>query len=305
MKHIENECLNEEYSPCLGVRRVYDEDDAFFDEGNILRYSKFVVESSSSSSSTKHLNTLIDSVAKPLQLSDGCIECNFPGCYERFATIPSFNAHYNVHTCHCLSCNAICPNQRLLDIHISESHSSYFQAQASRKPSYICIVESCPELFWTADQRSEHLRLVHKFSSNYSFISRASTKTQQKKAQKTKNNKKDPSKIICKFVKSGQICPKGVKCKFLHPESVACEESKMQCADDEESDHQRLTSNDVEEGKKQKLIKTQSRDQASSDSLQSSVSALMDRLDQISLGQLSSMANSKGGGMNRKQRLKL
>ncbi len=310
MSHDENrfmENVSSDSDVQGGIRRAYAEEDAFFDEGNILRYSKFVVESSSSSSSsTKSMGTLIEMVAKPLlPYGTNCIECNFPGCYERFPSIPSFNAHYHIHTCHCLTCNAICPNQRLLDIHISENHSSYFEAQACRKPSYVCIVESCPQIFWTSNERNEHLHIVHKFSANYSFISWTCTKTQLKKAEKKQRNKKDPSKIMCKFVKSGQTCKKGIKCKFKHLDTVS---HKMEYVDEDRKEEEMEGENDIDQQKKTIQVKLQSDDidisSSEESSLENSVNALMNRFDQISFGQKNASANGKGG-IQRRQRLQL
>ena len=285
MDVVSNHCTKE-----LGTRRAYNEEDAFFEEGNVLRYSKFVASSFSSSSSD--LNVAIETISAPLLLhGKNRIRCNFPGCYEKFDSIPSFNAHYSVHSYHCLTCNAILPNERLLDIHIFENHSSYFEAQASRKPSYVCIVESCGKMFWTAEERSKHLTNVHRFSSKFSFVARTCTKTQSTKTDKMKYGR-DPRRIVCKFVKLGQECKKGTKCKFLHPKT---QNVGMECAS---------------VGERVGTIFTADTDKATNDndtssaSLESSVSALMDKFEQISFGQRNACARTRGG-VTRKQRLQL
>ena len=274
----------------IGIRRAYDEDDDFFEDGNVLRYSKYIAQSSSSvlssssASSEKDLDMIIEDISKPLlRHTRNRIECNYPGCREVFYSIPNFTSHYNTHSAHCITCNAMLPNQRLLDIHISEAHSSYFLAQASRKPSYVCIVESCGDVFWTTEDRSQHMMFVHKFSSNYPFVARTCTKTQQKRAKK-----KDPSKFFCKFVKFGQFCPKGPKCKFIH--------TTLKNDEDQEMEYNTSATNPISKvqskSKSNNKMQIGNMNENTSTILKDSVSSLLERFDQISFGQHASSYNT-------------
>ena len=65
----------------------------------------------------------------------------------------------------CHVCRAGFPNPHLLDLHISEVHDCFFQAQVARGDEvYQCLVEYCPERFQTVEERSNHLIQCHKFT---------------------------------------------------------------------------------------------------------------------------------------------
>lgn len=60
--------------------------------------------------------------------------CNAPGCTSTFKTLVEFEMHYNgCHNFTCLECKKNRPTERLLDIHIEETHDSYFQVAAEKK----------------------------------------------------------------------------------------------------------------------------------------------------------------------------
>lgn len=68
-------------------------------------------------------------------LSVAVFPCEVPGCKEVFSSVLQFDMHYN--SCHrfiCCQCKKPLPSAHLLDLHISESHDSFFAAQAERKP---------------------------------------------------------------------------------------------------------------------------------------------------------------------------
>ena len=61
--------------------------------------------------------------------------CHVPGCVKVFETLVSFEDHYNTaHRYVCETCHKRLPSPHLLDLHISETHDSYFAALAERKP---------------------------------------------------------------------------------------------------------------------------------------------------------------------------
>ncbi|EFN51066.1 hypothetical protein CHLNCDRAFT_141422 [Chlorella variabilis] len=73
-------------------------------------------------------------------------------------------------TFECGRCHAALPTARLLDIHVSEMHDSFFAAQAARRmPVYLCLVEGCARKFCTVEERKQHLTEHHKFPRNYNF----------------------------------------------------------------------------------------------------------------------------------------
>ena len=70
----------------------------------------------------------------------------------------------------CSICHIGLPNVHLLDVHMSEAHDYFFQAQAARgQPVYQCLVEECTEAFGSASKRKDHLERDHKFFPDYSF----------------------------------------------------------------------------------------------------------------------------------------
>ena len=68
-------------------------------------------------------------------------------------------------TLQCQYCHIGIPNAHLLDLHISESHDSFFQSQVDRgMPVYQCLVEFCGERFSSVEARRAHLEHTHRFS---------------------------------------------------------------------------------------------------------------------------------------------
>lgn len=61
--------------------------------------------------------------------------CHVPGCVKTFETLVNFEDHYNTsHRYVCETCHKRLPSPHFLDLHISETHDSYFAALAERKP---------------------------------------------------------------------------------------------------------------------------------------------------------------------------
>lgn len=60
--------------------------------------------------------------------------CNALGCTAIFANLLDFELHYNsAHRFTCGECKKIKTNARLLEIHIEETHDSFFKASAEKK----------------------------------------------------------------------------------------------------------------------------------------------------------------------------
>lgn len=59
--------------------------------------------------------------------------CPIVGCGARLTCLEDFEDHYNArHTASCSVCSRVYPTSRLLSIHVSEAHSSFFQAKVAR-----------------------------------------------------------------------------------------------------------------------------------------------------------------------------
>lgn len=68
------------------------------------------------------------------------IVCNVPDCRYSCASVQDYECHYNsLHRYSCGECKKTLPNGHLLDLHLSESHDSYFAAQvaAGKRPMVI------------------------------------------------------------------------------------------------------------------------------------------------------------------------
>lgn len=59
--------------------------------------------------------------------------CPIVSCGARLKSLEEFEDHYNArHTAACSVCSRVYPTSRLLSIHVSESHDSFFQAKVAR-----------------------------------------------------------------------------------------------------------------------------------------------------------------------------
>lgn len=99
--------------------------------------------------------------------------------------------HYNSnHRYVCIECKKSLPNPRLLDIHIQETHDSFFQVLSMKKPmviinyytlfllkylkifaffQYQCYVSECDLKFNNSLERKDHCINVHRFPKNFRF----------------------------------------------------------------------------------------------------------------------------------------
>ncbi|XP_054288232.1 zinc finger protein 511-like [Macrosteles quadrilineatus] len=117
--------------------------------------------------------------------------CDVPGCKETFASLMEFDMHYNSrHRYACRECNKHLPTGHLLDLHISETHDSFFAAQAERKPMYQCFVEECSVVSQDDVQRRKHCIEVHSFPPDFRF-------DQSRKKGNKKNTNKNKTSEPC------------------------------------------------------------------------------------------------------------
>lgn len=98
------------------------------------------------------------------------ISCNVPSCKQDFQTVSAYQSHYNaIHRYFCNECKKNLPTPHLLDLHISESHDSFFAAQSERKPMFKCYLEECKEVFWNSVERKDHCITGHRFPKDFRF----------------------------------------------------------------------------------------------------------------------------------------
>ncbi|KAJ9593327.1 hypothetical protein L9F63_015147, partial [Diploptera punctata] len=115
--------------------------DIFFAEGNILvtatrRQGVVVVDD----------EDLCHQLVKKFQ-------CHVCGSSQQFDTLMQFEQHYNSsHRYSCSECKKQFNSPHLLDLHVSETHDSFFKALATRKPMYQCFLQECGSVFSSAQE---------------------------------------------------------------------------------------------------------------------------------------------------------
>ncbi|RKO87710.1 hypothetical protein BDK51DRAFT_20726, partial [Blyttiomyces helicus] len=103
------------------------------------------------------------------------ISCTLsPSCslLDPFETAAAYEAHYaEMHQNVCATCRRVLPTSRLLDLHLSECHDSFFSVLADRQNMvcYECFVETCSKKCATPRKRNRHLIHRHKFPSDFDF----------------------------------------------------------------------------------------------------------------------------------------
>ncbi|CAH4027988.1 zinc finger protein 511 [Pieris brassicae] len=96
--------------------------------------------------------------------------CSIPGCKYTTDSLLDFENHYNSrHRYSCCECKKILPSPHLLDLHLQETHDSFFAVSALRKPSYCCYIEECKEKFLSPDERMDHCVKIHKIPKDFRF----------------------------------------------------------------------------------------------------------------------------------------
>ncbi|KMT09695.1 hypothetical protein BVRB_6g131450 [Beta vulgaris subsp. vulgaris] len=146
------------------IRRKFDPDSPFFTSGNVERQllAKQIA-----------LDLGVDEKQQLLDLEEfgRDIFCPIAGCGSWLKSLDGFEDHYNAcHTASCSVCRKAYPTQRLLSIHVSEMHDSYFKAKVARGYAvYECLVETCGLKFKSDRDRHQHLVDKHKFPITFEF----------------------------------------------------------------------------------------------------------------------------------------
>lgn len=116
----------------------------------------------------------------------GDLPCPIIGCGARLSAMNDFEDHYLArHTSTCSICSKVFPTTRLLNLHVAESHDSFFQAKVARGyPMYECLVEGCGTKFNTDRARHRHLVDKHKFPMSFEFHKRRHPSKRQRQRQR-------------------------------------------------------------------------------------------------------------------------
>ncbi|CAK9832488.1 Zinc finger protein 511 [Anthophora retusa] len=145
--------------------------------------------------------------------------CYATGCKAIFQSLLDFEMHYNSnHRYVCAECKKSLPNPRLLDIHIQETHDSFFQVLSAKQPMYQCYVSECNLKFNNSSERRNHCVNVHKFPKNFRFdnvphskkdeskdamdIDESEPQKKESKAKRIQLNKNQKSKMFTTATKS-------------------------------------------------------------------------------------------------------
>lgn len=111
-----------------------------------------------------------------------------PGCHEILANTKQYDIHYNQnHKYFCETCKKRLPSAHLLDLHVEESHDSYFAVKSQKAAIFSCYLSECNQKSWNSIERRDHCIKEHHFPSNFRFDKQPS----QQQNQTKKNQKKD------------------------------------------------------------------------------------------------------------------
>lgn len=127
------------------------------------------------------------------------VSCPIVGCGGQMNSLEDFEDHYNArHTASCSHCSRVYPTSRLLSIHMSEAHDSFFQAKVARGYAmYECLVEGCDAKLKSYKSRQQHLVDKHKFPTSFEFFK----KSLPSKKQRQKSHRKQAVKVEKQAVK--------------------------------------------------------------------------------------------------------
>lgn len=101
--------------------------------------------------------------------------CAVPGCAETFESITKCEEHYQLaHVHECSLCKRSFPSDHWLDLHIRESHDSFFSVCMERNRERLrCLIPTCDYVFVNESQRLLHLKSMHSFPKWFRFHPRS------------------------------------------------------------------------------------------------------------------------------------
>ncbi|KAJ3671851.1 hypothetical protein LUZ60_007930 [Juncus effusus] len=171
----------------IAARRKLKSDDPFFAAGNLER--ELLAKQVALDLTEDERNQL-----QKMDISSHKFFCPIVGCGAKLDSLDDFESHYNTrHSASCSVCFRVYPTDRLLSIHISETHDSFFQAKVSRGfPMYECLVEGCTVKLKSSKSRHQHLIDKHKFPSSFQFNKTARFSKHQRQKRHAKARKDPP-----------------------------------------------------------------------------------------------------------------
>ncbi|XP_076913405.1 uncharacterized protein LOC143572019 [Bidens hawaiensis] len=182
--HLQTQ-LQSEFKYWFPVLRRFGPDDPFFASGNIER--ELLAKQVALDFTEEQKQEL-----RNLDNEDSEMICPIVGCGAKLRSLTEFEDHYNArHTASCSVCSRVYPTSRLLSIHVSEAHDSFFQAKVARGYAmYECLVEGCGVKLKSYKSRHQHLIDKHNFPSSFDFFKKAqpSKKQRSKKNQRKQHN---------------------------------------------------------------------------------------------------------------------
>jgi hypothetical protein len=146
-------------------RRRFPEDDPFFDDGNSGRpnaVSCMPLPLSAKKSITELSKTENDPSATICLNKEGK---KLPKYLQSTNMLGMAKEHIH----RCKECSRSFASDRLLDMHLSETHDSFFAILAERQPSFRCLVDGCDTVWWSDKERRVHLIEDHRFPETYDF----------------------------------------------------------------------------------------------------------------------------------------
>uniref|UniRef100_A0A2N9IQM0 C2H2-type domain-containing protein n=1 Tax=Fagus sylvatica TaxID=28930 RepID=A0A2N9IQM0_FAGSY len=175
------------------IRRSFEPESTFFASGNIERelLAKQVALDLTEDEKHQIQNMVVE--------EGGGIFCPIVSCGTHLTSLEGFEDHYNArHTASCSVCSRVYPTSRLLSIHVSELHDSFFKAKVARGYAvYECLVEGCGLKFKSYKSRQRHLVDKHKFPSSFEFYKKAHlSKKQRQKLQRKQPNKREEASCM-------------------------------------------------------------------------------------------------------------
>ncbi|XP_004513314.1 uncharacterized protein [Cicer arietinum] len=193
MMDVEKQNLNSEFPFWKPISRRFQPDSLFFAPGNVERELLVKQVALELTEEKEQLENLIQEDGRE-------VFCPIVGCGVCLPSMEDFENHYNArHTASCSVCSRVYPTSRLLSIHVSEAHDSFFQAKVARGyDMYECLVEGCGLKFKSYKSRQQHLVDKHKFPTSFEFYKKAlpSKKHRLKSQRKQSTHKEDTSGMM-------------------------------------------------------------------------------------------------------------
>lgn len=169
----------------VAVRRSFPVDSPFFAAGNVER--ELLAKQISLEITEEEKKHIVQSEEEQLWQ----LHCPIVGCGIKLKGIGELESHYlSRHSATCSVCARVFPTTRLLNLHVSETHDSFFQAKVARNyPMYECLVQGCGAKFLSDSSRHQHLVDKHHFPRSFRFHVKKHASQKQRQRQKATPSK--------------------------------------------------------------------------------------------------------------------